>query len=120
MNRKSQVLMNADVVPPNAQSIFVARLIRSGALFTSHSPTVVLMIQSHRRHQLLLSGLMNFPAAHVMAARDDAGLDAFRNPGAHDKISNLSFDADQIAGPNPEPLRMRRMQPERIRVCDFI
>src|SRR2546423_11129086 len=63
---------------------------------------------------------MNFPSPHVMTARDDAGLDAFSHPGAHDEISNLSFDPHQIACAYAESGRMTRVQPKRIRMRDFI
>jgi len=35
-----------------------------------------------------------------MAARDDAGLDAFGHPRAHDEIARLGLDSDEIAGRN--------------------
>ena len=56
----------------------------------------------------------------MMTASDDAGLDAFGDPGAHDEVSNLSLDAHQVAGFHVKLCRMARMQPERIRVRDFI
>src|SRR5436189_2837 len=46
--------------------------------------------------------------------------DAFSDPGTHDEISNLSFDANQIAGFHFQALSVRRMEPERICVRDFI
>ena len=73
-----------------------------------------------RGHQLLLTGLVNFPAAHVMTAGDDARLDSFSDPGAHHEISNLSFDPHQITGAHAELARVTRMQPERIRVSNLV
>jgi hypothetical protein len=32
-----------------------------------------------------------------MAARHDAGLNAFGDPGAYDEVADLSFNPDQIA-----------------------
>src|SRR6266516_1673425 len=80
MNRESQVLMNTNVIPPNAQGVGVARFVRPGAAFASQSPAIASMIKPHGRHQLLLSVLMNFPTPHVMTASDDAGLDSFSHP----------------------------------------
>ena len=78
------------------------------------------MIQSHCGHQLLLALLMNFPTAHVMTAGDDARLDAFSHPGAHHEVSNFSFDPHEITGAHAELGCMTRVQPQRIRVRDFI
>ena len=55
-----------------------------------------------------------------MTAGDDARSNAFRHPGAHDEVTNLSFHAHQIAGAHAEFRRMAGMKPERIRVRDFI
>jgi len=63
---------------------------------------------------------MNFPTAHVMAARDDPGLDSFGHPRAHYKISNFCFDTDQVAGTQAKFGRMTGMQPKRVCVGDFI
>ena len=78
------------------------------------------MIERHRGHQLTLPVFVDFPAAHVMTAGDDAGFDSFGHPGAHHKVTNLSFHAHQIAGAHAEFRRMARVQPERVRVRDFI
>src|SRR5713226_3940512 len=78
------------------------------------------MIQPDGSHQLFLPILMYFPTPHVMAASDDARFDAFGYPGAHYEIANLSFHAHQVAGLYVEVRRMRSMQPERIRVRDFV
>src|SRR6185295_17449344 len=119
MHREGQVLMDTDIVPPNAQCVFVARLIRTGARFAFQAPAIVLMVQPDRGHQLLLAGLVNFPAAHVMTTGDDARLDSFGHPRAYHEISNLSLDANQIACAYTEPAGMTGMKPERIRVSDF-
>src|SRR5205823_12727437 len=116
MNGESQVLMNSDVVPPDAQSVGIARFVRSGAAFAFQSPLIAFVIQSYRGHHLFLSVLVNFPAAHMMTARDDARFDSFGDPRAHDEISNLSFDAHEIAGAHAELCCVARVQPERIRV----
>ena len=63
---------------------------------------------------------MSFPAAHMMAARDDAGLDAFGHPSAHDEVANLSFHPHEIASAHAEFRRVTGMQPERIRVRDLV
>src|SRR6266566_1407633 len=111
--------MDADIVPPNAQSVGVTRFIWPRATFPFQAPFVAIMIQPDRGHQLLLSVLMNFPSPHVMAAGHDAGLDAFGHPRAHDEISNFSLDAHQIAGAHTERGRMTRVQPKRIRMRDL-
>src|SRR2546422_8663555 len=77
MNGKSQVLMHVDIVPPNAQSVGVARFVRLGAALAFQSPLAAFMIEPDCGHQLSLSILMNFPTPHVMTARDDARLDSF-------------------------------------------
>ena len=48
------------------------------------------------------------------------GLNSFRHPGAHDEVTNLSFHAHQIAGAHAELCRVARVNPERIRVRDFV
>src|SRR5882724_6981004 len=63
---------------------------------------------------------MSLPTTHVMTAGDDAGLNAFGHPGFDHEIANLSFDPHQIACADAHGSRMRRMQPERIRVRNFI
>src|SRR5437870_2521873 len=107
MNGKGQVLMNSDVVPPDAQSVGIARFVRPGAAFALQSPLIAFVIESYRGHHLFLSVLVRLPAAHVMTARDDARLNSFSDPGAHDEISNLSFDAHEIAGSHAALLRRR-------------
>ena len=120
MNGEGQVLMNSDVVPPDAQSVGIARFVRSGAAFAFQSPLIAFVIESYRGHHLFLSVLVRLPAAHVMTARDDARFDSFGHPGAHDEISNLGLDAHQVASSHTELCRVARMQPERIRVRNFI
>src|SRR5437660_8661406 len=102
MNGESQVLMNSDVVPPDAQSVGITRFVRSSAAFAFQTPFAAFVIESYRGHHLFLSVLVRLPAAHVMTARDDARFDSFSDPGAHDEISNLSFDAHEIAGSHAE------------------
>src|SRR5437016_4752307 len=114
MNGESQVLMNSDVVPPDTQSVGITRFVRSGAAFAFQSPLIAFVIQSYRGHHLFLSVLVRLPTAHVMTARDDARFNSFSDPGANDEISNLSFDAHQIAGSHAQLRGMARMQPERI------
>src|ERR1041384_2327016 len=63
---------------------------------------------------------MSFPASPVMAARDDAGLDAFGQPRADHEVTNLGLHAHEIASAHAEFRRMTRVQPERIRVRDFV
>jgi hypothetical protein len=53
------------------------------------------VVQFHRRHQLPLAFVGQFPTAHVMTARDDARSNSFRHPRAHDVVTNLSFDAQR-------------------------
>src|SRR5437762_13609372 len=120
MNGESQVLMNSDVVPPDAQSVGIARFVRCGAAFAFQSPLIAFVIESYRGHHLFLSVLVRLPAAHVMTARDDARLNSFSDPGADDEISNLSFDPHEIAGAQAELCGVARMQPERIRVRNLI
>src|SRR3989454_2125475 len=120
MNGKGQVLMNSDVVPPDAQSVGITRFVRSGATLAFQSPFAAFVIESYRGHHLFLSVLVRLPAAHVMTACHDARLNSFSDPGAHDEISNLSFDAHEIAGAHAELCGVARVQPERIRVRNFI
>src|SRR5258708_35366228 len=63
---------------------------------------------------------MRLPTAHVMAARDDAGLNAFSHPRFHYKVTNLSFHPDEITRAHAQGLCVGRMQPQRIRVRNFI
>jgi hypothetical protein len=56
------------------------------------------VIEAYRRHQLSLAILVDLPTAHVMAAGDDARPNAFRDPRPNDKVTNLSFNTDQITG----------------------
>src|ERR1700736_6684754 len=78
------------------------------------------MIQADCGHQLTLAIFMDLPSPHVMTARDDAGFNAFGHPGAYDEVANLSFDAHQIACAYAEFGRVARVQPQWIRVRDFI
>src|SRR5258707_14613663 len=63
---------------------------------------------------------MGLPTPHVVTARDYARLDAFGYPGLDDEITNLSFHPHQVAGPHAQPGRITCVQPQRIRVRDFI
>jgi hypothetical protein len=100
--------------------VLVARFIRADAGFAFQAPTVAVVIEFDGGHHLFLTRLMNFPTAHVMAAGDNSRLDAFRHPRAHDEISDLSFDADQIAGTHAEFRGVTRVQPQRVRVRNLI
>src|SRR5437588_10034243 len=83
MNGEGQVLMNSDVVPPDAQSVGIARFVRSGAAFAFQSPLIAFVIESYRGHHLFLSVLVCLPTAHMMTARDDARFNSFAQPGEH-------------------------------------
>src|SRR5262249_37749393 len=91
-----------------------------GAGFAFQAPFVAFVIESHCGHELPLAILMNLPTTHVMTAGDDAGLDSFRDPGAHDEVSNLSFYSNQITGSQAQPGRVTGVQPQRVRVRDFV
>src|SRR5207253_1390979 len=58
MNGEGQVLMNSDVVPPDAQSVGITRFVRSGATLAFQSPFAAFVIQSYRGHHLFLSVLV--------------------------------------------------------------
>src|SRR5438874_12825048 len=111
MNRKREVLMDADIIPPDVPRVAIGRFKSGHAALAFQTPIRTILIELHSCHQLSLAALMSFPAAHVMAARDDAGLDAFGHPRAHDEITNLSFHAHEIASAHAEFRRMTRMQP---------
>ena len=70
---------------------------RRRAGFAGHAPLAIVMIQSHCRHQLTLAILMDLPATHVMAARDNSRLDTFGHPGAHNEVTDFGFDPYQVA-----------------------
>src|SRR2546422_6282287 len=110
MNGESQILMDSDVIPPDAQGVGITRFVRSGATLAFQSPLIAFVIQSYRGHHLFLSVLVRLPAAHMMTARDDARFNSFSDPGTHDEISNLSFDAHQIAGSHAELCCVARVQ----------
>src|SRR5215218_8659925 len=55
-----------------------------------------------------------------MTTRNDAGPNAFRHPRRHDVITDLSFDAYEIACTNTELRRVRGMDPERVRMRDLV
>src|SRR5260370_5501639 len=49
VDREGQVLMHADIAPPNAQAVRIARFVRSRSAFTLHAPRVALVVESDRR-----------------------------------------------------------------------
>jgi hypothetical protein len=55
-----------------------------------------------------------------MATRNDAGSNSFRHPRRHYVVTNLSFNANEIARANAELRRMAGVDPERIRMRDLI
>src|SRR6185436_9794139 len=55
-----------------------------------------------------------------MTTRDDARTNSLRHPGRHDVVTDLSFDAHEIASPNIELRGVCRVNPERIRVRDLV
>src|SRR5258706_16207884 len=117
MDRKGHILMHAHIAPPDAQSVRVARLVRPGAFLALQSPFRSLMIEFHRRHHLalsLLTLLTQLPAAHVMRTGDDSRSNAFRHPGAHDVVTNLSFDSQQIPSAYAEACGVVGMNPKWI------
>src|SRR5690349_10417301 len=120
MHWKSHVLMHARVLPPDAHRIRIIRLVRLNAFLTLQAPLRAVVVQPHRRHQLPLTLISQLPTAHMMTARNDPGSYALSHPRRHNVITNFSFDAHEIAGPNPELRRMRWMDPERVRMRDLI
>src|SRR5947199_10314832 len=66
MNREGQVLVHADIVPPDSQSIGIAGFVWFGAALALQSPLVAFMVESHGRPQLFLSVLMNLPVSQRM------------------------------------------------------
>src|SRR2546423_673431 len=61
------------------------------------------------------------PAPHVVAAGDDAGADALRDPRLDDEVADLGLDAEQVAGPHAaEALGVTGVEPERVRVRDLV
>src|SRR6266700_4162624 len=120
MNWKSQVLMDAHVIPPDAQGIGVAGLVWRCAGFAGQAPLVTVVIQSHSRHQLTLAILVNLPATHVMAARDNSRLNSFRYPGAHNEVTDVCFISNQIASAHAEPGSVAGVQPQRISMRDLV
>src|SRR2546423_15609425 len=78
------------------------------------------MIERDGRHQLSLPFFSQLPASHVMTARDDARTNSFRHPRADDEVANLCFDSDEIARSHIDAHGMKGMNPERIRVRDFV
>ena len=56
----------------------------------------------------------------MVAARDDAGTDSFRHPGADDEVAYLSFNSNELARSHVDAPSVSGMNPERIRVRDFV
>src|SRR5262245_24550152 len=56
----------------------------------------------------------------MMTAGDHVGSNAFGNPCRNDEVANFRFDAQQISSSNAQPCGMRRMDPQRIGVRDFV
>src|SRR6185436_10717227 len=54
------------------------------------------------------------------AAGDDTGADAFRHPGLDDEVADARLDAHELSVAHADALRVRRMEPERIRVGDLV
>ena len=55
-----------------------------------------------------------------MTTRHDARSNSLRHPRRDDEITDLSFDAHEIAGANAQFLRVARVNPQRIGVRDFV
>src|SRR5215213_1826949 len=55
-----------------------------------------------------------------MTTRNNPRSNSFRDPGRHDVITDLSFDAYEIAGANANLRCVRRMDPERVGMRDLI
>src|SRR5687767_2673269 len=56
----------------------------------------------------------------MMAARDDARSNSFRDPRRNNVITDLRFDAQEIAGANIQVSGVTRVNPQRIRVRYFV
>src|SRR4051794_25446580 len=100
MHRKRHVLVHARILPPDAHRVRIVRLVRLDSFFALQAPLGSIVVQPHSRHQLSLSFVRQLPTAHVMTTRNDPRLDAFRYPGSHDVITDLSFNSHEIPRAN--------------------
>src|SRR3954453_3852461 len=121
MDGKGQVLVHANICPPDSLSVGVAGTIRFDTLFACQAPLFLLVVQRYRSHKLPLPvSAGEFPPAHMMAACNYARSDALCYPGLYDKVTNLSFNAHQVTSLDSELFGMARMNPQRIGVCDLV
>src|SRR5579872_3075679 len=120
MYGKGEVLMHADIGPPNAVGVGVRRFVWHEERCAFHRPLGIVPAELDGRHQLTLSGIPELPATHVMAARYHARFDSFRNPRFDDEISALRCYANEIATLNRKSLCVLRMNPKRIDVRELI
>src|SRR5918992_1176529 len=102
MDGKSEVLMHADVAPPDPPCVWIARVVGLHPALTTHAPFVTGMVEADGCHDLPLTGIGKFPPPHVVAAGDDAGADALRDPGLDDEVADLCLDPNQCAGLDTE------------------
>lgn len=100
MHWEGQVLVNADISPPDAQGVGVCGFVGRNAACAFQAPLIRVVFEADGRHHLPLAFVREFPASHVMAARDDAGPYAFGHPGADDEVADFGFDAHQLARPH--------------------
>ena len=107
MNWKSHILVNSTASFHQMRRVSGSSDHTARSLFPLAGPPLrAVVVQLHRRHQLSLSFVSQFPAAHVMTARHDAWSNSFRDPRRHDVVADLGFHAYEIAGAYAE-LRLR-------------
>src|SRR5262249_53423973 len=96
MDGEDEVLVDAGVGPPDPPGVGIGRVVGSDPGAAAQRPAAPVVFERDGRHQLPLSLLARLPAAHVVAARDDARADALGHPRLDDEMADLALDTDEL------------------------
>jgi hypothetical protein len=120
MDRERQVLVHANVAPPDLQRVGIRALEGLDPFDPLHGPPLVGAREVDGRHHLPLSRVTHLPTTHVMTARHHAWPNALGHPRLDDEVADGGFYSHEAAGGEPEARGVGRVDPERIGVRDLI
>ena len=122
MDGMGQILMHADILPPDAAGVRVERF-PGAAAFEDVQPVFTAILAQFRqiRHARADTRvILQPPAAQMVAHRYDTWLDTFCHPNFVHEVADFRFHANQIAGNDAHAFGIGWVHPDRIFVADFV
>ena len=118
LDRESQVLVHADIAPPDALAVGVVAGEGARAVDLSHPVGARFARDRHERRRVARTArlFLQAPASQVMRHAEHAGTDAFRSPTLASRNNDPRPQLHEIAGPDPVLPRVHRRDPQGVRV----